>query len=167
MKRALARSLLAPSFLSTAQELRNRSDVQTVTRTYGFLRVIAIGSGAFVLVTLLLYLHARQRSGVLAYALLRRMGMSARALTAANVLEAVGLVVFAVFFGDAAGLISARALIAHLDPLPQLLPAPTLVVPTLQIAAALVGAACAAAAIAIAAAVYTARSDVSGVLRAE
>jgi hypothetical protein len=167
VKRALARSLLAPAFLSTAQELRNRSDVQTITRTYGFLRVIAVGSGAFVLVALLLYLHARQRSGLLAHALLRRMGMSTRALTAANALEAVGLVVFAVFFGDAAGLISARALIAHLDPLPQLPPSPTLVVPTLQIAAALVGAACAAALIAIAAGVYTARSDVSGVLRAE
>ncbi len=167
VKRALARSTLAPAFLSTAQELANRSDVQTIKRTYGFLRVIAIGSGAFVLVALLLYLHARQRSGLLAHAFLRRMGMSARALTAANVLEAVGLVVFAVFFGDAAGLISAQALIAHLDPLPQLPPSPTLVVPTLQIAAALVGAACAAAAIAIAAGVYTARSDVSGVLRAE
>ena len=167
VKRALARSSLAPSFLSTAQELRNRSDVQTIQRTYGFLRVIAVGSGAFVLVALLLYLHARQRSGLLAHALLRRMGMSARALTAANVLEAVGLVVFAVFFGDAAGLISARALIAHLDPLPQLPPSPTLVVPTLQIATALVGAACAAALIAIAAGVYTARSDVSGVLRTD
>src|SRR4029078_1255807 len=73
--RALAASSLHPSYLSTIETFRKNPDVALATRTFAFLRASAIGAGALVLISLLLYLQARQRSQTIASAITRRMGM--------------------------------------------------------------------------------------------
>ena len=51
-------------------------DVVLATRTFGFMRLIALGAGVLALLGLLLYLQARQRSQAIASVLAQRMGFS-------------------------------------------------------------------------------------------
>jgi hypothetical protein len=162
---ALERSSLAPSFLRSAAELRQNRDLQTVTRTYGFLRVVAAGAALLALAALLLYLYARERSQLLAGAFLRRMGLTRRAEAASLAVEAAALVACAGAVGTFAALVAAAPLLAHLDPFAQLPPAPALVVPWQGIAIVLVSASAFAAAVGAATALLVARNDPAEALR--
>jgi putative ABC transport system permease protein len=117
--------------------LRN-PDVLLATRTFSFMRTVAIGAAALVLVALLLYLQARQRSQAIASALARRMGFGRRGETLSLALELGAILAFAGVVGGAIAVAAAAPVVRHIDPLPEYAPAPIFVAPagTLAVAAA-------------------------------
>jgi FtsX-like permease family len=165
VERALRKSPLAPDFLTSVDDVLESPDVTTVTRTYGVLRVIGIGTGAFSLLALLLYLQARERSQLIANAFSRRMGMAPRAQAASLALEAAALVLFATVLGTVSALVAAAPLISHVDPLPQLPPSPTLIVPWISVLVALTGVTAIAALVGAGTSLAAGRRDVTEALR--
>ena len=121
-QRALEHITPAPSFVTTVDYFLQNADLSTADRTYGFLRVIALGAAGIALVALLLYLHARARAQLVTSAFLARMGMSTRRQALSAALEAAALVAFAGAAGAACALLAARPLVTRVDPLPQYAP---------------------------------------------
>jgi putative ABC transport system permease protein len=129
VERALARSDLAPSYMTRATDVSRSADVTTVTKTYGLLRVVAIAFALIALVGLLLYLNARSRSQLVSSEFMRRMGLPERAQAASVSLEAALLVAFSTAVGLGAAVATSGLIVDRLDPLPQYAPSATTVVP--------------------------------------
>jgi putative ABC transport system permease protein len=162
---ALDRAGIDTYYMTTVAAFRDSPDVQLATRTYSYLRTIAIAGGVLVLVGLLLYLQARQRSQTIASALGRRMGLSRTAETTSLCLEVAGILLFAGVVGGVVALAAARPVVEQLDTLPDRPPPPVFVTPTASILLAVA----ALAVLAIAAGLVTSwlarRADVSEALR--
>lgn len=165
IERALARASPASSYVTTVHEFLRSADLSTASRTYGFLRVIALGAATVALVALLLYLYARARNQLVTAEVLERMGMSRLRQAGAAALEAALLVLFASVVGIGSALLAARALAARLDPLPQYAPAVVLDVPWSLVAATLLTLVAVSAAVAALAAAL-ARGDLGEAVRA-
>jgi hypothetical protein len=138
VERALARSSLAPLYLTSVDDFLNRDELTIGERAYNFLRVIALGAAVLALVALLLYLRARSRSQLLTGALMSRMGITAPQQAAATALEGAALIAFASVLGIAAALATAAELIRRVDPLPAYPPAVVAQVPWALLAASCV-----------------------------
>ena len=164
VERALARSSLAPLYLTSVDDFLNRDELTIGERAYNFLRVIALGAAVLALVALLLYLRARSRSQLLTSALMARMGIGAAQQAAAAAVEGAALIAFASILGVAAALATASELISKVDPLPAYAPAVAAQVPWLLLAASFVAVVLLAAALGALAAV-TAGGDVEEALR--
>jgi len=137
---ALTASPVHPYYVTTVDTFLRDPNVVLATRTYGFMRTVAIASAVLVLIGVLLYLQTRQRSQVIASALTRRMGLSRGTETLSLCLELAGILAFAAIVGGAIALAAAAPIVRHLDPLPLDPPAPIFVFPVtavLVIAAAL------------------------------
>ena len=126
---ALAHSSLSPSYLTAVAEFSRSPDVQNITRTYGFLRLVALAIVVLSLVALMLYLSGRERAQLVTSAFLRRMGVSQLSQAASVALESSFLVGVATVIGLVAALVTAGAIIGHVDPLAQYAPAPVTRVP--------------------------------------
>jgi hypothetical protein len=140
-------------------------DVVLATRTFRFMRAIAIGAGILAILSLLLYLQARQRSQIIASALARRMGFGAVAETVSLCLELGAILCFAGLVGGAVAIAAARPIVRHIDPLPKYPPSPIVAVPTgeiLVVAGALVVLALVAGALT---SWFASRADVGEALR--
>jgi putative ABC transport system permease protein len=164
VERALARSVLAPQYLSSVGDFLNRGELTIGVRAYNFLRVIALGAAALTIVSLLLYLRSRSRSQLLTSALMSRMGIRRREQAAATALEAAALIAFASTLGIASALLTASQLISRVDPLPEFPPGVAAQVPWTLLAASYVLVVLVAAAVGAVAAV-TAGGDVEEALR--
>jgi hypothetical protein len=144
--------------------LRN-PDVLLATRTFSFMRTVAVGAAVLVLVALLLYLQARQRSQAIASALARRMGFGRSGETLSLALELGAILAFAGVVGGGIAVAAAAPVVRHIDPLPDYAPAPIFVAPV----GALAVAAAALVALTMTAAFLTSwlasRVDVSEALR--
>lgn len=167
VERALGRTNLHAYYVSSAKRILDSADVATVTRTYGFLRAIAVAAGVLAFVALLLYLQARQRSQSIANAFLKRMGMGQAAQGASLALEASALVLFATLLGAGSALLAAAPLVKRVDPLSELAPAPSLTVPWLLIAGSLAGLVVLAAIVGALTSLAAGRSNVSEALRVD
>jgi putative ABC transport system permease protein len=152
-------------YLTTVDDFRRSPDVTLATRTYSYLRTIAIASGVLVLVGLLLYLQARQRSQTIASALGRRMGLSRAAETLSLCLEVVGILAFSGLVGAGVAIGAAQPVVKKIDPLPDWVPAPVFVVPTGSILLALGALAAVAVTAGLATSWLARRADVSEALR--
>ena len=150
---------------STIDTYLRAPDVVLATRTFAFMRMIAIGAGVLALLGLLLYLQARQRSQAIASALARRMGFGRAAETISLCLELAGVLTFAAVLGGGVAIAAAAPVVRRIDPLPQDPPSPIVTVPAGEFALAAI----ALAVIAIVAGVLTSwfarRTDVSEALR--
>ena len=82
-------------------------EVVLATRTFGYMRLIALASGVLALIGLVLYLQARQRSQVIASASALRMGLSRRSQTLSLALELLCLLTFAGLIGAAVAIAAA------------------------------------------------------------
>ena len=161
----LERSTLNPVYLTTLSHIRSDASVVAGERSYRYVRGIAAVAAVLALVALLLYLQARQRERLLASAFLRRMGFGLLADGATLALEAVAIVAAAGVVGSAVSLVAARAVLTHVDPLPQYAPGTALVYPWTALGWT-GAAACAAAVVFAGAALLTGRrADVAEVLR--
>jgi putative ABC transport system permease protein len=74
-------------------------NIVLATRTFGFMRVIAVGAGVIALLGFLLYLHARQRTQAIASLFLHRMGLSSGEETASLAIELTAILAFAGVIG--------------------------------------------------------------------
>jgi putative ABC transport system permease protein len=137
--KALSHSILAPQYLTAAAQFSRNPDVRNITRTYGFLRVLAIGLVLLSLVALLLYLNARQRSQLVTSAFLRRMGLSQPRQAFSVALESTLLVALGTGVGVAAALMTAGAIVGRVDPLAVYSPPPALQVPWTALIASAAG----------------------------
>ena len=136
---ALAASSLDPSYMTAVAAFSHSPDVQEITRTYGFLRIVALGLVVLSLIALMLYLSGRGRSQLVTSALLRRMGMTQHSQAASVALESSVLVAIATIVGLGAALITAGAIIRRVDPLSQYSPAPITEVPWTLLVGSAVG----------------------------
>lgn len=164
-QRALEHITPAPSFVTTVDYFLQNADLSTADRTYGFLRVIALGAAGVALVALLLYLHARARTQLVTSAFLARMGMSVRRQAISSALEAAALVGLAAIAGGASALLAARPLVTRVDPLPQYAPSAVVTVPWLLILASFAGIVVLAAVAGAGASAAAARGDAGEALR--
>ncbi|HEV7640062.1 MAG TPA: hypothetical protein VGO39_04225, partial [Gaiellaceae bacterium] len=164
VERSLARSTLAPLYLTSVDDFLNRDELTIGERAYNFLRVIALGAAVLALVALLLYLRARSRSQLLTAALMSRMGIHALQQAAAAAVEAAALIAFASILGIAAALATASELISRVDPLPDYPPGVVAEVPWALLAASGVAVVLVAGALGALAAA-TAGGDVEEALR--
>lgn len=139
VERALARSSLAPLYLTSVDDFLNRPELTIGERAYNFLRVIALGAAVLALVALLLYLRARSRSQLVTSALMSRMGIDASQQAAAAAIEAAALIAFASILGVASALATSSELISRVDPLPTYAPGVAAQVPWALLAASLAG----------------------------
>jgi hypothetical protein len=162
---ALASSSLAPSFFTTVDHFLLNADLTTASRTYAFLRVIALGAAAIAFIALILYLYARGRSQLVTSAVLVRMGLGRSRQAASVALEAAALVAFAVAVGAGSALLAASPVVARVDPLPLYPPSSTLVVPWLELGWSLCLLVIVAAAAGAAASALTAQSELGEALR--
>lgn len=136
VERALARSSLAPQYLTTAKQFLANADLATADRAYGFLRVIALAAALITMAALLLYLHARSRSQLVAAAFLKRMGLQERQQMLSVALEGAVLVGFSSLVGVGTALLTASSIATRVDPVPQYPPSTTATVPWLLLPAA-------------------------------
>jgi hypothetical protein len=125
----LRASSLAPVYLTTLGDFRRDPSVAAADRSYRFVKLIGGSATVLALLALLLYLQARQRSQLIASALVRRMGLGNIADGAALASEAVLITGVAALAGGAAATAAARAVGPHVDALPQYAPPPAFVVP--------------------------------------
>ena len=136
---ALAASSLDPSYMTAVAEFSHSPDVQNITRTYGFLRIVAFGLVLLSLIALMLYLSGRGRSQLVTSAFLRRMGMTQHSQAVSVALESSVLVAIATVVGLGAALITAGAIIRRVDPLSQYSPTPVTDIPWLLLVGSAVG----------------------------
>ncbi len=131
VERALtASTALGAYYPSSIETFLHDPNVVLATRTFSFMRTIALAAAALVLLGLLLYLQARRRTQVIASALARRMGLGAGAEALSLTLELGGILLFAAVAGGAVALAAARPVTRHIDPLPEDAPSPIFTVPT-------------------------------------
>ncbi|MFN2489942.1 MAG: hypothetical protein ABR529_09440 [Actinomycetota bacterium] len=142
----------APSLLST-------------TWSFGFLQALGGATGAMALVGMILYLQARQSVRVVAGALAARMGLARRAHAVAVAVELASMLAVSFTLGTALSVLAADLVLAEIDPLPSVPPAPLLRLPLGAIALIGVLALLAAAAGAWWVQRAAARADVAEVLR--
>jgi putative ABC transport system permease protein len=126
---ALTASSVHAYYVTTVDTFLHDPNVVLATRTYGFMRTVAIASAVLVLIGVLLYLQTRQRSQVIASALTRRMGLSRWTETLSLCLELAGILAFAGITGGMVALAAAAPIVRHLDPLPLDPPTPIFVFP--------------------------------------
>jgi putative ABC transport system permease protein len=167
---AVERSLTATPALdayypSSIDTFLRDPNVLLATRTYSFMRTIAVAAAVLVLLGLLLYLQARQRTQVIASALARRMGLGARGEAVSISVEVFAILAFAAAIGGGIAVAAAGPVVRHIDPLPQDAPGPIF---SLPLGALLVAAGCLVLVALAAGALSTwlaARADVSEELR--
>ena len=162
---ALASSALAPSFFTTVDHFLQNADLTTASRTYGFLRVVALGAAVIAFIALVLYLYARGQSQLVTSAFLTRMGLTRTRQALSVALEAATVVGFAAAVGGGSALVAASPVISRVDPLPVYPPSSTAVVPWEQLGWSLCLLAAAAGAAGAAASVLTSRSELGEALR--
>ena len=165
VERLLATSPLAPVFMTTPAHILADASVAAAERSYRFVKLIGGAAAVLSLLALLLYLQARQRSQLIASALVRRMGLRPFADASALAIEAAAIVLFAAMVGGAVATAGAGTIVRHVDSLPQYAPAPVFTVPWSVLLVGLAAAVIVAASLGAVAAVIAGRSDAARALR--
>ncbi len=127
---ALESNPLHAYFVTPASSFTADPEVVLAKRTFRYMRLIAGAAGLLVIVGLLLYLQARQRSQAVSSALAGRMGLRPRTELLSLWLELTAIGGLAGLVGGVVALASAEPIVPHIDPLPGSPPAPALAVPT-------------------------------------
>ncbi len=123
---------------STDQVL-DRPTLASVTWAFDLLRALGISAGAIVLLAVLLYMQARQRSTVISYAMARRMGLRKNQHATALAIEIAAILAIAVIAGTLLAIAVSQLVYGYLDLLPQIPPTPVLRVPNLVVLVILAG----------------------------
>jgi putative ABC transport system permease protein len=143
---ALRRAGVAPETVTTAADVMRTPAFLAVSWTFRLLEALGGLAGVVALAGLVLYVQARQRGRVVAYALTRRMGLSRAAHRRSVLCELAGMLLFALALGAGLAVVAAGVVYRSLDPMPELPPAPGLALPGALLGATLVGVLLAAAA---------------------
>jgi putative ABC transport system permease protein len=150
---ALEAAPIRAYYVTTIDAFRQDPDVLLATKTFSYMRLIALAAGVLVFVALLLYLQARQRSQAVASALAVRMGLQRSTEIISLALELAAIALVAAVVGGVVAIAAAGPITRHIDPLPTDSPPPSLVIPV----GAIVGSAIALVVVGIGAAALTSR----------
>jgi putative ABC transport system permease protein len=129
----------------TAEEARATPGLRAAAWTFSYLQAVAVGGGLIVIAGMLLYLQARQRAGILSFALARRMGLRSRAFRVSVAVEVGVMLLASLVIGTGLSLIAVFLVYKRFDILPSLPPDPLFRVPVITFALAAVGLIAAAA----------------------
>ncbi len=126
---ALAETDIPTYLVVTAEQVQDIPQVAAVLDTFVVLNVLGIVAAALTFVGILMYLQARERSGVVSYALSTRMGMSHGQHRRALVIELGAMLLFAFAVGAGLAIAAASFTVPLLDPIATIPPGPLLVLP--------------------------------------
>jgi putative ABC transport system permease protein len=127
--RMLSELEFPPGTTLTADEVKDIPYISAALDTFVIVNVLGLVAAALVFVGMLLYLNARQRSQVVAYALSSRMGMRDREHRQALVLELGAMLLWGYAVGAALAIVAATFTVPLLDPIPTVPPDPIRIVP--------------------------------------
>lgn len=134
---ALARALpYQPGLEITAREVEDIPYISATIDSFEVMNGLGLAAALLVLVAMLMYLQARQRSQIVSYGLSLRMGMRPAGHLAALVAELTAMLGTALVAGVVLAFVAIRLVLPDLDPLPDIPPAPLQLVPVLLIALA-------------------------------
>ena len=118
-----------PEATRTAGTVMRTPAFLAVSWTFAMLQALGALAGLVALVGLVLYVQARQRGRLVAYALARRMGLSRGAHLRSVALELAAMLLFSFALGVALALATSSLVYRRLDPMPELPPGLHLVLP--------------------------------------
>jgi putative ABC transport system permease protein len=153
------------TFTQTAEEARTTPGLLAAGWTLGFLQAVGAGAGLISIAGVALYLQTRARSGVISWALTRRMGLRAWSFRASIALEVGAMLLLSLAMGTALALIAAGLVYRRFDLLPTLPPDPVFAAPIATVAAALAALIVAAGAAGLRTHRFARRSNVAETLR--
>jgi hypothetical protein len=149
----------------TAAEVADIPSFSAVIEAFRILNLLAVAAWAAILVVLLMYLQARRRSGVLSYALSRRMGLSHLSHSIALTGEIAMMLLFGYAIACGMGMLTASITASLVDPLRVVPPDTILAIPTAPLVVATIAIAVAAVVGAAATNNIAARTNLSSVMR--
>lgn len=153
------------TFTQTAEDARTTPGLLAAGWTLGFLQAVGAGAGLISIAGVALYLQTRARSGVISWALTRRMGLRAWSFRASIALEVGAMLLLSLAMGTALALIAAGLVYRRFDLLPTLPPDPVFAAPIATVAAALAALIVAAGAAGLRTHRFARRSNVAETLR--
>jgi len=125
----------------TAREVEDIPAIAATVETFVIVNVLGTVAAVLTLISMLLYLRARQRSQVVAFALSARMGMTRAQRRAALALE-LGLMIGIGFAaGTVLAIVAAKTTVPFLDPFETIPPGPLFIAPVAAIVATAIAAA--------------------------
>jgi putative ABC transport system permease protein len=154
-----------PGAVRTAGAVMRTPAFLAVSWTFSMLQALGALAGLVALVGLVLYVQARQRGRLVAYALARRMGLSRGAHLRSVALELAAMLLFGFALGVILALVSSSLVYRRLDPMPEIPPGLHLQLPGAVLGLTLVGVAAAALAGALLVQRGADRANVAEVMR--
>ena len=112
-----------PGPVRTAGAVMRTPAFLTVSWTFSMLQALGILAGLVALIGLVLYVQARQRGRLVAYALARRMGLTRGAHLRSVALELAAMLLFSFALGTVLAVVTSSLVYRRLDPMPDLPPA--------------------------------------------
>ena len=128
-RHALATLPYAPGLVLTTDQVKDIPHIAAVIDTFLVLNGLSLAAAFLVIVAILMYLQARQRSQVVTYGLSLRMGMDRGGHLRAIAAELSAILAVAFVAGSVLALVAAGLMVPLLDPLDAIPPAPLTVVP--------------------------------------
>jgi putative ABC transport system permease protein len=112
-----------PGAVRTAGAVMRTPAFLTVSWTFSMLQALGVLAGLVALIGLVLYVQARQRGRLVAYALARRMGLTRGAHLRSVALELAAMLLFSFALGTMLAVVTSWLVYRRLDPMPELPPA--------------------------------------------
>lgn len=122
-----------PQLVLSAEEVEDIPFIAAAVQTFLVLQVLALSAVVLVVVVGVVYLHAKQRSRVVATTLSDRMGMPRHTMRAASIAELGAMLLVSFLVGTIVGVLSASIVVPSIDPLPTIPPAPLIVTPIVAV----------------------------------
>jgi putative ABC transport system permease protein len=127
---AALQSLPFPVFpVITAEQVQDIPEFTAVIGTFAVMDAVALAAALLVMIVMLMYLQARQRSQLVAFGLSMRMGMTHATHRRSLVLELATMLLVSLLLGVVLGTIAAWMVVPLLDPIDTIPPSPLFVVP--------------------------------------
>jgi putative ABC transport system permease protein len=128
-----------PGAVRTAGTVMRTPAFLTVSWTFSMLQALGILAGLVALIGLVLYVQARQRGRLVAYALARRMGLTRGAHLRSVALELAAMLLFSFALGTVLAVVTSSLVYRRLDPMPDIPPALQLRLPAAVLGLTLAG----------------------------
>jgi putative ABC transport system permease protein len=129
LRRELGSFVVSSEQSASAAALLRTPSFRVISWTLGMLEALGVLAGLVTAAGLLLYVQARQRGQVVAYALVRRMGLARWAHRLSTALELAGMLLLALAIGALPAWAAAALVNRQLDLAPQFPPEPLLRLP--------------------------------------
>ena len=127
-------TLPTPAFpIITAAQVQDIPEFTAVIGTFAVMDAVALAAALLVVIVMLMYLQARQRSQLVAFGLSTRMGMTHATHRRSLVLELATMLLTSFVVALGLGALAAWLVVPLLDPLATIPPAPLFVTPVVPI----------------------------------